>query len=60
MRLRGAVDDKGGARQGLEGGGDRAVGVEIMRPFSRRSAASQLNPTELPSWLLQQASVSLS
>src|SRR3979490_964506 len=27
MRLRGAVDDEGGARQRLEGGGDAAIGV---------------------------------
>ena len=31
-RLRRAVDDEGGARQRLEGGGDRAIGVEIMCP----------------------------
>src|ERR1019366_5438388 len=32
MRLRRAVDDEACARQRLEGGGDIAIGVEIMRP----------------------------
>jgi hypothetical protein len=37
MRLRGAVDDEGCARQGLEGSRDIAVGVEVVR--SGRTAA---------------------
>ena len=32
MRLRRAVDGEAGARQRLEGGGDRAIRIEIMRP----------------------------
>jgi hypothetical protein len=32
------VDDEGRARQGLEGGGDIAVGIEVVRP---RKAAAQ-------------------
>jgi len=32
VRLRGAVDGEAGARQRLEGGRDRAIRIEIMRP----------------------------
>jgi hypothetical protein len=36
-RLHRAVDDEGAARQRLEGGANRAIGVIIMRPGEREA-----------------------
>jgi hypothetical protein len=41
MRRGCAVDDEGSARQRLEGGGDIAVGVEVMRPGKSAQALRQ-------------------